>query len=387
MLGVNRLRGASPTEPRSSVLADSQIGAARDGQTCIFCGRQTRSVEYLWPEWLCQLFTDQLGIWTNKHGSDDAVTQRLRSEIDQTVDCVCDTCRHSWMQRLDDDVRTILTAMIVGDPTPLAPEHQRLLARWAAKTAVLMELAYDAPNPTPPFVCEYLRRADLHPGTQVLVGKYDGDLQILTHERDLFSATIDAKKHYLSQSTFVIGKVLIQVFADPWKNSAPELADDSTAMLLALASTHDRTVDWPPRTSIDDVDYDLVRLGSSAPRDTEPSSRHDQFDDFGHRDSDDDIIDLLVGDGADNVALAHWKDRLRLYVEQQGPLDALRLRSPSEPPWPAPDNPMVGYLIERCTEMATDEGFEAALTWLAANAWFEGVISERARIERLIDEN
>ena len=387
MLGVNRLRGASPTETRSSVPSESLIGAPSDAQPCIFCGRQTRSVEYLWPEWLCQLFTDQLDVWTKAHGSDDTVTQRLRSEIDQTVDCVCDTCRHSWIQRLDDDVRTILTAMIVGDATPLTPEHQRLLARWAAKTAVLMELAYESPNRTPPFVCEHLRRAELHPGTQVLIGKYDGDLQILTHERDLFSTTIDAKKHYLSQSTFVIGKVLIQVFADPWKNSAPELADDSTAMLVALASTHDRTVDWPPRTSIDDVDYDLVRLGSSAPRDIEPSGREDQFDDFGHRDSDDDIIDLLVGDAADTVALAHWKDRLRQYVEQQGPLDALRLRSPSEPPWPAPENPMVGYLIERCTEMATEEGFEAAVTWLAANAWFEGVISERARIERLIDEN
>src|SRR5579864_6018105 len=174
MLGVNRLRGASPTETRSSVPSESLIGAPSDAQPCIFCGRQTRSVEYLWPEWLCQLFTDQLDVWTKAHGSDDTVTQRLRSEIDQTVDCVCDTCRHSWMQRLDNDVRTILTAMIVGDATTLTPEHQRLLARWAAKTAVLMELAYESPNRTPPFVCEHLRRAELHPGTQVLIGKYEG---------------------------------------------------------------------------------------------------------------------------------------------------------------------------------------------------------------------
>jgi len=329
-----------------------------------------------------------LDVWTKEPDADDTVMQRLRTEIDTTVDCVCDTCRHSWMQRLDDDVRAFLTAMIVGDAKPLTPEQQRLLARWAAKTAVLMEFSYDAPNRTPPFVCEHLRRADIHPGTQVLVGKYDGDRQILTHERDLFSTTIDGEKHYLSQSTFVIGKVLIQVFADPWKNCAPELADDSTGMLVALAPAQDRTVDWPPRMSIDDVDYDLVRLGSStAPRDIHPGDGEDRFDDFGHRDSDDDIIDVLVGDAADTVALARWKDRLRLYVEQQGPLDALRLRSQSEPPWPAPENPMVGYLIERCTEMAAEDGLDAAITWLAANAWFEGVISERARIERLIDEN
>jgi hypothetical protein len=329
-----------------------------------------------------------LAVWTKERGSDDAVMERLRSEIDQTVDCLCDLCRHGWMQRLDDDVRTFLTSMIVGDATALAPERQRLLARWAATTAVVMEFAYPAPNRTPPFACEHLRRAGVHPGTQVLVGRYDGELQILTHERDLFSTAIDAKKHYLSQSTFVIGKVLLQVFADPWRNSAPELADDTTPTLLALAPTHDRTVDWPPRSSIDDVDYDLVRLGSSpAPRGAEPRGLEDRFDDFGHRDSDDDILDVLVGDAQDTIALARWKDRLRLYVEQQGPLDALRLRSPSEPPWPAPENPMVGYLIERCTEIETADGLEAAIAWLAANAWFEGVIAERARIERLIDED
>ena len=58
-------------------------------------------------------------------------------------------------------------------------------------------------------------------GTQVLVGKYDGDLRVLTHERDLFSTTIDNEQHYLSQWTFVIGKVILQVFADPWRDTAP----------------------------------------------------------------------------------------------------------------------------------------------------------------------
>jgi hypothetical protein len=102
---------------------------------------------------------------------------------------------------------------------------------------------------------------------------------------------------------------------------------------------------------------------------------------------DEDIADVLSGDEDGSVALAHWKDRLSDYVDRQGSLDALRLRSPSEPPWPAVENPMVGYLNARGKELAIESGFDVALAWLARNAWFEGAISERARIARLIDED
>jgi hypothetical protein len=99
------------------------------------------------------------------------------------------------------------------------------------------------------------------------------------------------------------------------------------------------------------------------------------------------IADLLADGDDDSAAHARWKDRLGSYVDAQGSLDALRLRSDTEPPWPAVDNPMFGYLRERGAEIAADEGLAPALVWLARNAWFEGAIAERARIARLIDED
>jgi hypothetical protein len=95
--------------------------------------------------------------------------------------------------------------------------------------------------------------------------------------------------------------------------------------------------------------------------------------------------DELSDDADDSAARAHWADRLGRYVDQQGAMDALRLRPQSEPPWPQTENPMVGFLIERGSEIAAEEGVDAALRWLAANAWFEGVIAERVRIARLLD--
>ena len=97
--------------------------------------------------------------------------------------------------------------------------------------------------------------------------------------------------------------------------------------------------------------------------------------------------DPLAADHNDaSAAHAEWADRLARYVDQQGPMDALRLRPPSEPPWPQTANPMLGYLIERSSEIARDDGLDAALEWIGTNAWFEGVIAERVRIARLLDD-
>src|SRR5262245_30072943 len=87
----------------------------------------------------------------------------------------------------------------------------------------------------------------------------------------------------------------------------------------------------------------------------------------------------------DSEALARWKDRLSAYVDLQGTLDALRLRPSSEQPWPAFDNPMLGYLKERAGEIAANDGVDAAIAWLAANVWFEGSLAERSRFIRLLD--
>ncbi|MGO9874083.1 MAG: hypothetical protein ACLPVY_09815 [Acidimicrobiia bacterium] len=226
---------------------------------CIFCGGPTALVGYLWPEWLCRVFTDGTGVWDAERYSDATIVERMRREVDQTVDCVCKTCSDGWIQRLDDDVRPFLMSMIVGADRRLPPAHQQLLARWAAKTAVVIESTDDTAIRTPPEVCAHLRQLGVHPGTQVLVGKYDGVQQVLTHERDVITTTTGAETHHLCTSTFVIGKALIQVCADPKRDHPGELGDDATHRFISLLANDSRTVDWPPRVPIDDAGYDHLR--------------------------------------------------------------------------------------------------------------------------------
>jgi len=246
------------------------------GSTCIFCDRPSGSVEYAWPEWLCRFLTENPRTW-GVGGKDPAADllrlERMRHEIDQTVMCVCDVCSRGWIQRLEDRVSPFLQSMIVGDATPLSPVRRRLLARWAAKTAVVMECASDAPYRTPRFACEFLRRIGVHPGTQVLLGKYDGDRRFLAHERDVFSRMIDGEKCYIPQASFIIGAVFIQVFSDPWRDTAPEPAEPAVQPFIPLVGRDIRTVVWPPAVSIDDAGYDLARNGPNDEHHSRPGPR------------------------------------------------------------------------------------------------------------------
>ncbi len=257
----------APAAPRVAPTPKVDVSAAPAEMagvlpSCIFCDQPIGTVTYFWPEWLCRLFADQLTISNTELGFDDVV-ENLRREVDQTVDCICESCSDGWLQRLDDEVSPFLTTMIVGNEKRLSPRQQGALARWAAKTAAVAQYVHDDAVPTPRVACEYLRRAGLHAGTQILVGRYDGKAR-LTYERDLFSRTIDGTEHYLSQSTFVIGKVLFQVIVDARQHGTPQLTPDATDLLLALVPSNDRKIDWPPGISIDDANEDLVRHGCSA---------------------------------------------------------------------------------------------------------------------------
>ena len=77
--------------------------------------------------------------------------------------------------------------------------------------------------------------------------------------------TVDAETRHLSQTSLVMGNVLIQVFADPWRDAPPELTENAVQPFIALIGANRRGVKWPPPTSIDDSLYDVMRLGAGAP--------------------------------------------------------------------------------------------------------------------------
>jgi hypothetical protein len=75
------------------------------------------------------------------------------------------------------------------------------------------------------------------------------------------------------------------------------------------------------------------------------------------------------------------------YVDEQDEVlgdSSIRHTEMPEPPWPAQDNPMLTYLLERAARIALDDNVSNALTWLATHAWFEGHLDGLATLFREI---
>jgi hypothetical protein len=255
---------AAPPRPAEVEPPRTPGDKSRAAPTCIFCDRPSGSTEFAWPEWLCRFLIERHEVHhlqSRGAESDLAMLDRMEREVDTTVSRVCDNCREGWIHRLDEDVKPFLKQMIAGEPTPLPPARQWILARWAAKTAVVLECSLDTPVRTPRAACEHLRNVGVHANTQVLVGCYDGASQVLTYERDLFSRVIDGEQRFFPQASLVIGQVFIQVFAGPWRSGLPELVQHSSQPLLPLVGGAGEDIMWPPASALDDGRYELARFG------------------------------------------------------------------------------------------------------------------------------
>jgi hypothetical protein len=260
---VQKISERAPQPVRPSRPGDAEP-KSRAAPTCIFCDRASGSAEFAWPEWLCRYLIecrDVSGLERSGTESDLAILDRMEREVDTTITRVCETCRDGWVHRLDEDVKPFLKPMITGQPTVLPPAHQWLLARWAAKTAVVLECSLDTPVRTSRETCEHLRNVGVHAGTQVLVGHYDGEAQVLSYERDLFSRTVDGEQRYFPQASLVIGQVFIQVFAGPWRSGLPELVAHAAQPLIPLVGGAGVDIMWPPSSAVNDSRYELARFG------------------------------------------------------------------------------------------------------------------------------
>ena len=98
-------------------------------------------------------------------------------KFDLTANTICPVCNHGWMSDLENDVSTLLTAIIEGEDQGLSVDRQVLLSRWVTKTA----LTWDQSKPRqrrffPLHYCRWLHDHQLPPpGATIRLGRYLGD--------------------------------------------------------------------------------------------------------------------------------------------------------------------------------------------------------------------
>jgi hypothetical protein len=217
--------------------------------------------EHVIPQWARRSFAIKGPVTVNarKEGLDQRRRIGSMQALNVTLDdAICEDCNSVWLSRLERAVKPLLAPMAVSaTPTALSPGSQKLLATWAVKTILLLELAfrqmYPASRPVEGYRASQPEFAWLRavseppPRSFVWLGCWDCE-QAIPVRYAPSSAPLPVpdgsrvKGHF---ATFTLGYVAFQVFtvdyvaadhqqASQWNDHAP----------AALAQALPRI--WPP---------------------------------------------------------------------------------------------------------------------------------------------
>ncbi len=142
--GTSR-RSGRPYAPAMSLPA---MTPAPGTTACVFCGTTNGKLtcEHVIAKWPRRSFDIKGPVTVNARK--EGLSQRRRVSAMQALnitldDAICDDCNSVRLSRLERRVKPLLAPMAVNaQPTALSPASQQLIATWAVKTVLLLELAF-----------------------------------------------------------------------------------------------------------------------------------------------------------------------------------------------------------------------------------------------------
>jgi hypothetical protein len=197
--------------------------SAHPARICAFCGRamptsgrHTKSREHCLAKWIVPYVkaphTKVTHLITDARG--DVLFGPWTAETFEIVTAkVCDDCNTGWMSGLEAAVKPHLIPLLEHHPLRvLDAPARRVLATWAAKTALALALANPGAVPIDPAIYRELeRRRTLPPArTFVWLASYRGTHGAYTHQSDL-TATDGSASAPGYAVTFSIAHVVFQV--------------------------------------------------------------------------------------------------------------------------------------------------------------------------------
>lgn len=195
-------------------------------KTCIFCSRRATTHEDVIPKWILRLLRKQDGervpMRTRRLGKPPA--DRIVADSAQKVGSVCSGCNNGWMSRLEEDVKPILTPMVLDNSVMLTAQQQERLTTWMTKCAFLYEsmmtgaVFFDGldrhhfMNSGTPFV-----------STSTWLGRYTGEARIIVDYRLLPRQQNPGGSVLILVLTMVIGKLALQLASAKWTERVPQI--------------------------------------------------------------------------------------------------------------------------------------------------------------------
>jgi hypothetical protein len=230
---------------------------------CIFCGGANLTVEDAIPLWVSRLLLnegDRLGIYVHqRRGTEPPQTRDRRTgkRIEVRVKQVCGTCNNGWMSALEAQVQPILTPMLLGQSVTLSESAQRVIARWAVKTAVVFHYGYPASKPLPEERLQQVRRGPEPPvDSWVWAAPSTGTVQPAEYEikgLDMHTTGTPADEGTHGELfTLCVGQLAVQVFSVVLDDVQRTINLSAELHPVQIGPTVDTTVSWPPAFALDD---------------------------------------------------------------------------------------------------------------------------------------
>jgi hypothetical protein len=145
-----------------------QLHLPPDRTVCAWCDAADASDEHVFAEWISKELARCPLMRETDHGPLPITS------IDLTAP-VCTRCNNRWLSVLEKDAQRILAPMIHRpDTVTLTTEDQRLLATWAVKTAMMLDLASAEPVIPAGFYHAFRQARAPLPGNWVWLGAYLG---------------------------------------------------------------------------------------------------------------------------------------------------------------------------------------------------------------------
>jgi hypothetical protein len=188
-------------------------------------------------------------------------------ELNLTVKRVCRECNNEWMSVLEGKARRLLRPMIKGHPSLMAEASQATVARWCAKTALMLGYAHGI-DLTPQEDRWHLRTSDWPSDRFTVViatHNYYGPLQGTSYCLRLKPEGIESDDFQGYAITFAIGSFAAQVVAQfEWEGGEIDhgeaIAIGAVIQLWPMINT---LASWPPKYGLDGPALErLARLDS-----------------------------------------------------------------------------------------------------------------------------
>lgn len=229
-------------------------------RTCIFCDKKASTREDGWPLWLMKRFPTSSTSRMDAERGGQKLGSWCMARPGLRVKWLCASCNNGWMSRLENETKPILESILDDKLKDIDAWRQSTLARWAVKTAMVLECL----NPDRTWFYSdderQLMRAtqSLPPRTSVWIAKCVNQPNIYSAAKDLRTTPDDGEIHAYS-TTMAFGPLAFQIVSIKTPATIPEnvtLTYDVTEgpwgqTLLQVWPTTKESVGWPLHYGLD----------------------------------------------------------------------------------------------------------------------------------------